>query len=159
MAVMALQAALLKKARTGKGAFVDVGIADSVHPFLTIPYALHQGGMDYRQFNIINGKTTVNYAVYECADGKWLSVAAMELKFWNNICELVDRPEWKRDNPMQLLNVVFPKEEVVSLFKTKTRDAWMDLFKGKDVCIAPILEIEELAASDYHQRKASFETF
>lgn len=159
MAVIAMQAALLKKANTGKGSFVDVSIADSVNPFLAVPYAVHKGGMDYRKFNIINGKTTVNYATYQCADGKWLSVAAMELKFWNNVCEVVGKPEWKRDNQMELLVSAFPKKEVEALFKTKTRDEWTALFKGKDVCIAPILEIEELENSHYHQSKGTFEQF
>lgn len=159
MAVMAMQAALLKKERTGKGCFVDVSIADSVNPFLIVPYALYKGGMDYRKFNIINGKTTVNYAAYECADGKWLSVAALELKFWNKICELVGKPQWKRENQMELLIDVFPKKEVEALFKTKTRDEWAALFKGNDVCIAPILEIEELENSYYHQSKGTFEQF
>jgi len=159
MAVMAMQGALLKKNLTGKGSFVDVSIADSVNPFLAVPYALYKGGLDYRKYNIINGKTTVNYAAYECADGKWLSVAAMELKFWNNICEVVGKPEWKRENQMELLVAAFPKKEVEAFFKTKTRDEWTKLFKGKDVCIAPILEIEELESSDYHQSKGTFEQF
>jgi Predicted acyl-CoA transferases/carnitine dehydratase len=157
MAVMALQAALLKKARTGQGSFVDVSIADSMTPFLAVPYALHKGELDHRQFNIINGKTTVNYAAYQCADDKWLSVAAMEIKFWNNICEALEKPEWKRKNEMELFVSIFPKQEVEQLFKTKTREEWMALFKGKDVCIAPILELEELEQSHYHQVKGTFQ--
>lgn len=155
--VMAIQAALLKKARTGKGSFIDVSIADAINPFLTVPHALYKGGVDYRKFNIINGKTTVNYAAYECADGKWLSVAAMELKFWNNICELLQKPEWKRQHELELLTSVFDKSKVVALFKSKTRDEWAALFKGHDVCIAPILEIEELETSEYHLDKRTFE--
>ena len=157
--VMATQAALLKKARTGEGSFVDVAIADAINPFLAVPHALHKGGMNYQVFNIINGKTTVNYAAYECADGKWLSVAAMELKFWNNICEIVEKPEWKRESQLDLLTGIFDKSQVVDLFKAKTRDEWGAIFKGKDVCIAPILEIGELESSHYHQNKETFEYF
>ena len=94
--------------------------------------------------NIINGKTTVNYAAYECADGKWLSVAAMEIKFWNNLCEAIGQVQWKRKNQTELLVSVFPKSEVESFFKSKTRAEWMALFPGKDVCVAPILELEDL---------------
>lgn len=159
MTVMALQAALLKQARTGEGSFVDVSIADSVNPFLAVPYALHKGGLDYRQFNVINGKTTSNYAAYQCADGKWISVAALELKFWNNLAEIVGKPEWKRKNPMAVMNMQFPKHEVETLFKTKNLDEWIVLFKGQDVCVAPILEIEELENSHYHKSKGTFETF
>lgn len=159
MAVMAMQAALLKKHRTGKGSFVDVNLCDAVMPFLAVPYSIHSQDMDHQKFNVINGKTAVNYAPYECADGKWLSVAAVELKFWNNICDIVGKPDWKRDNEFALMNNQFPKKEVEDLFKTKTRDAWMEIFQGKDVCIAPILEIEELENSDYHKDKNNFEEF
>lgn len=157
--VMALQAALLKKERTGEGSFVDVSMADSAIPFLTIPFSLFKSELDYRQFNLINGKTTVNYAVYECADGKWISIAAMELKFWNKLAELVGKPDWKRDSPFELSTQQFSKEEVETLFRTRARDEWMTLFEGHDVCVAPILEIEELENSHYHKSKGSFEKF
>lgn len=157
-AVMALQGALIKKLLTGKGSYVDVSLCDAMLPFLAVPYGLHKGGLDHHQFNIINGKTTVNYAAYECADGKWLSVAAMELKFWNNLCDAIERVDWKRENQMQLLTQVFPKSEVETLFKTKSQAVWLAIFKGKDVCVAPILELEELEAHPYHQAKQNFET-
>ncbi len=153
MAVMAMQAALLKKYKTGKGSYVDVNLCDAVLPFLALSHAFQSMGLDHEQFNFINGKTAVNYSAYECADGKWLSVAAVEIKFWNNICDLVERPDWKRDNPLELMNNQFPKKEVENLFKTKTRDAWMEIFQGKDVCIAPILELNELENHPYHKGK------
>ena len=159
MAIIAIQGALLKKARTGQGGFIDIPIADSVHPFLVVPYSLYQGGLDHNNFNTINGKTIVNYASYQCADGKWLAVGALEPKFWDNICEVIGKPEWKRSKEQELSVHVFPKNEVEAIFKTKARDEWMTIFKEKDVCVAPILEIEELENSDYHIKKKSFESF
>lgn len=159
MAVMATQAALIKRQKTNEGAHVDVSLCDAVAPFMTIPYSLHTGEMNFRKYNVINGKTTVNYSAYECADGKWLSVAAMEIKFWNNICEAIEKPEWKRTSQMELLVSVFPKKEIEDFFKTKKRDEWVEVFRGKDVCIAPILEIEEMEDSDYHQEKKTFVDF
>ena len=158
MTVMALQAALIRKLKTGKGSFVDVNLCDAVLPFLTVPFSLHSGGNDYRKFNVINGKTTVNYAAYECADGKWISVAAMEMKFWKNVCTVLGKSEWIRSNQMELMNFSFPKKEIETHFKTKTRDEWVAVFKGKDCCVAPILEIEELENHPYHQEKNTFET-
>ena len=159
MAVMALQAALLKKSKTGIGSHVDVSLSDAMNPFIAVPFALHTGGLDYRKFNIINGKTTVNYAAYECADGKWLSVAAMEIKFWNNLCITLEKPEWQREHFTNTMLNNFPKQEVVDFFLTKTRDEWIAILKGKDVCVAPILEIEELENSEYHQEKQTFQSF
>ncbi len=159
MAVMALQAALIKKLKTGAGSYVDVAMCDAVMPFLAIPYSLHCSEMDCRIFNVINGRTTVNYAAYECADGKWLSIAALEIKFWNNLCDVIGKPEWKRQHQMELMNANFVKQDVADFFKTKTRDAWMEILQGKDVCAAPILEIEELEDFGYHREKNTFLTF
>ena len=157
MAVIALQSALLQKAMKGLGSFVDISLADAMNPYLAVPYSIHKSGLDYRQFNLINGKTTVNYSPYQCADGKWISVAAMELKFWNKLCKIVGKPEWERKNIMDTMLINFPKEEVVALFLTKTRSEWMELLKGEDVCVAPILELEELEDSSYHKEKKTFE--
>ncbi len=157
MTVIATQSAIIKKLKTGKGSFVDVSLTDAMNPFLTLPYSLFQGGIDQNVFNLINGKTTVNYAVYICKDGKWLTVAAMEIKFWNNICDVLKKPDWKRKSPIDLMNHSFPKEEVEQLFKNKTRDEWLNVFKGHDVCIAPVLELEELRDSNYHKTKHTFQ--
>lgn len=159
MAVMAMQAALIRKGLTGEGSYVNVALSDAMMPFLAVPFGLHSGGLDYQKFNVINGKLAVNYAAYECADSKWISVGALELKFWKNLCEAVEKPAWIRVNQMELLNTVFPKGEVEAFFKTKTRDEWAAFFKGKDVCVAPILEIEELEESEFHKQKGTFEEF
>ena len=159
MAVMAMQAALLKKHKTGEGAFLDVNLCNAVMPFLAVPYAFHSMGLAHEKFNILNGKTAVNYAVYECADGKWLSVAAMEIKFWNNICQIIGKQEWMRENEFALMNNQFPKNEVEELFKTKSRDTWMEIFQGHDVCIAPVLEVKELENHPYHINENNFNEF
>ncbi|MEO0469912.1 MAG: CoA transferase [Bacteroidota bacterium] len=159
MAVMALQAALLQRNQTGTGSFVDVSLCDSMLPYLAIPHSFQAANMDYRQVNVINGKTAVNYTTYECADGKWLAVGALEIKFWNNLCAVVDKPDWARKNQLALLNNIFPKEEVIALFKSKKRDEWSEIFAGTDTCVSPILEVEELENDPYHQAKGNFESF
>ncbi len=159
MAVIALQAALLQKNSTGVGSFVDVSLCGALMPFLSIPYSLYGSGLDHRQYNIINGKTTVNYTNYQCADGKWLSLGALEIKFWNTFCELINKPDWKKSNQLELMNFAFPKMELDAFFQTKTRDEWTAFFKGKEVCIAPILEMEELEGHEIHKSQATFEEF
>lgn len=159
MAVMALQAALLRKSISGEGSYVDVSLADAVLPFIAVPYSFQAAGWNYQHFNVINGKIAANYAAYQCKDKKWLAVGALELKFWNKLCEVVGKAEWKRDNQLALMNIAFPKAEVEALFMTKSRDEWTALFKGKDVCVAPILELEELEAADYHKERNTFESF
>ncbi len=101
--------------------------------------------------------TTVNYAVYECLDGKWLAVGALEVKFWNQLCETVNKPEWKRKHELELTIHAFDKKEVEALFKTQTRDEWITQFGTHSVCVAPILELEELENHPFHQSTNSFQ--
>ena len=114
---------------------------------------------DYRKDNVINGKTAVNYANYKCADGKYIAVGALEIKFWTNICKVLNKPEWMRNNQIELMNANFPKKDIEAHFLTKTRDEWVSIFKGKDCCITPILEIEELNSHAYHSQMNTFEIF
>ncbi len=159
MAIIALQGALIKKLQGGGGSHLNVSLSKSIAPFLAIPYGLYTSKMDYRQFNLINGKTTVNYAAYQCSDGQWVALAAMEIKFWNNFCEVVGKEEWKRKHESELFNTQFDKSEIAAFFLTKTRDEWCALCKGHDVCLAPILEIEELEEAPFHQAQGTFEIF
>lgn len=159
MVVMACQAALLQRGNTQKGVHVDVSMTDGVMPLLAVPLSLHLSGLDPDQFNVLDGKKSVNYAAYQCKDGKWLSVGAVEIKFWNNIANIIGRPDWCRSHELELTVEQFPKEEVIDLFLTKTQSEWMALFRGQDVCIAPILEIHELEDQTFHQERHSFENF
>jgi crotonobetainyl-CoA:carnitine CoA-transferase CaiB-like acyl-CoA transferase len=158
LTAMSCLAALVHRMKTGKGKWVDVSMADGVLPLLTVPMSLLWGGLDPAQFNFLDGKTTVNYAVYACADGKWISVGAVEIRFWNEICELVGKPEWRRNNELELFNQQFPKHEVEALFRTRSRDAWALFFEGKDVCVAPVLELHELENHAHWQAHNAFET-
>ncbi len=156
-AIIALQGAIIQQLKTGEGCYLNASLSQAVTPFLAIPYSLHTGNMDHRIFSVINGNTTVNYSPYECADGKWISLAAMEIKFWNNFCEVVGKEEWKRSGEMELFNHQFDKNLVADLFRTKTRHEWTNTFKGHDVCVAPILEVEELEDHPFHQSNQTFE--
>jgi len=158
MAVMALQGAIIQQLKTGRGCEVNVPLANAMNPFLTLPFSLQSGGLNHEQTNIINGKVAVNYAAYQCADGKWLSLAALEMKFWNNFCDAVARPDWKTENQFDLIHVAFDKSKIEALFQSKTRDEWVAHFKGLDVCVAPILELEELEDSEFHKDGKTFES-
>ena len=160
MSLIALQAALLQRGRTGKGSYVDVNMCSGLMPLLTIPFSMLSSGLDPHQFNYLDGKTAANYGVYKCSDGKYLSVGALEPKFWKRLCELIGKPEWAALSQMQLFTVNFPRKELEAIFHSRTRDEWMkEVFEGEEVCIAPVLELDELENQPFHQDKNTFETF
>jgi alpha-methylacyl-CoA racemase len=139
-------AAVLERYRVGEGSYVDVSMTDGVLPLLTFPLTQHWGGFDPREMRLLSGGL-VNYNVYEAADGRWLALGALELKFWNAFCEAVEHPEWKRKQVFELSIHIFPKQDLEALFRTRTRDEWASWAMGKDLCLTAIIELQELEDS------------
>jgi alpha-methylacyl-CoA racemase len=81
------------------------------------------------------------YRIYETADGRHLTVAALEPKFWRRLCELVERPD--------LEDKAFAPElpELDELFRTKTLRAWLDLLEHEDTCVGPVLTLPEAGSA------------
>ena len=149
MAVSACLGALYEREKTSKGQWIDVSMMNGVLPITSFALAQQFGGWNPNDLKILGGGL-VNYNVYECADGKWVALAALEIKFWVNFCEWAEREDWSKDNLMELSIHVFPKHEIDTFFKAKTRDEWITLAKNKDVCLAPILEVVELDKHPKH---------
>jgi alpha-methylacyl-CoA racemase len=129
-AVIEILAALLERERTGRGARMVVSMAHGAHALAAhrlrgepLPRLLTGGAACYR--------------IYETADGRHLTVAALEPKFWNRLCELLERPE--------LAGRGFESElpELEELFRTRTLRDWLDLLEGRETCVGPVLTLEE----------------
>jgi alpha-methylacyl-CoA racemase len=144
MSVIACMAALWNREKTGKGQRVDVAMTDSVMPLITLQLAQYWGSQGNNEtINPLDGSFPF-YGVYECADGKPVSLGALEQKFWAGFCQMANKPEWL---PLQ-----FPmgedrrklREEVAGLFKTKSRDEWLKLAEVHDICLSSIHELGDL---------------
>ncbi len=144
MSVIACMAALWCREKTGKGQKIDVSMMDGILPLLTLQLAQYWGSqVSGEVINFLDGSFPF-YGVYECADGKYVSLGALEQKFWTGFCQMANKPEWL---PLQ-----FPmgeetrkvREQVASLFKTKSRDEWLKLAEVHDVCLSSIHEMEDL---------------
>ena len=86
------------------------------------------------------------YNVYECADGKWIALGALEEHFWARFCGRVDRVEWaprQYDPGAQPLII----EELRALMRTRPRDEWLAHFEGDDICISPVRDPAEALAA------------
>ena len=144
MSVIACMAALWCREKTGKGQKIDVSMTDGILPILTLQLAQYWGSQGNTEIiNPLDGSFPF-YGVYECADGKSVSLGALEQKFWAGFCQMANKPEWL---PLQ-----FPvgeerrkvREEVAALFKTKSRDEWLKLAEVHDICLSSIHEMKDL---------------
>jgi len=154
MFAMAIVTALLQRERTGQGSYLDVSMLDGLLPMMTIPFSQHQGGLDVRSANFLNGGL-VNYQVYETSDERWMALGALEPKFWNAFCRLADRPDWERSSPMECSVHLFPIEELDAFFKSRTQAEWVQWADGHDICLTPVRSTGEVLDDAAFLRKQS----
>lgn len=133
-------AALLKKFRTGKGAHLDIALAGVMAEFLGNHDAYREAGEGERGIPEIGG-TSINYAIYETKDGRYVALGALEEKFWLNFCAFAGKPEWSGWG----IKGVGSEEhlEVQKYFKAKDWEEWYRLSMEIDCCLAPVLKAHE----------------
>jgi alpha-methylacyl-CoA racemase len=146
-AALAITAALAGRAATGRGAYLDVAVAEGVLWLmsLAIDEQLALGG-DFRPgHDILSGRYAC-YGTYAGSDGRWLAVGAIEAKFFANLCNALGCPELASlqldDASQDRIRSAF-----VAAFATRTRDEWVAELAAADTCVAPVLEITEVAAA------------
>lgn len=155
MLLSACTSGLLAQRLQNRAQYIDLSLLDATLPLNVIAHGMSQGGASYKNTPILSGML-VNYNVYECLDGKWMALGALEPKFWDAFCEMVDKPEWKGKSDLALIQGVFPKKELDALFKSKTREEWTQLSHNYDTCLSPILELEEVAQQKHIQDRQLF---
>lgn len=144
-AVLATLAALLRRATTGQGGFVDVSLMETVLGWqgLTLSQSRH-GVAEPRAAGLLNGGTAF-YNLYRTAEGRWISLGAVEAKFWENFCRAVGRDDWVPRQGEALPQTALI-DEVAALIATRDRAHWQALLDPVDCCFEALLEPEEVAS-------------
>jgi len=132
-AVIEILAALLDRGRTGRGVRIVVSMTHNSHRLVA-----HRVGGDPVPRLLTGGVAC--YRIYATADDRWLTVAALEPKFWRRLCELLERP----DLVSRQFEPVLP--ELDALFRTRPLAEWLALLEGRDTCVGPVLTLDEAAA-------------
>jgi alpha-methylacyl-CoA racemase len=137
-AVNRILAALLERGRTGRGAHVVISMTHGSHRF-----AAHRLGGEPIPMLLTGGLAC--YRVYPTADGRYVTVAALEEKFFGRLCELLDLDELapRQYDPSAQTELADRLEET---FAAKPLAAWLELFDREDVCVGPVATLEEAAA-------------
>ena len=145
-AAVAILGALLGVQRGGSGRHLDVSMLDGALTWLAPVLAQSQaeGERVPRGMQRLTGRYAC-YRVYECADGGFMSVGALEPKFWAALCaalgraDLVDR---QYDEGRQQVEL---QQELERIFASRTRDQWAAELSGPELCCEPVLELDEVA--------------
>jgi alpha-methylacyl-CoA racemase len=138
-AVAAILAALLERGRTGRGARLTISMTHGSHGLVS-----HRLGGDPLPRFLTGGLAC--YRIYETADGRHLTVGALEPKFFVRLCEVIGRPE------LAELHLVEQEQrqlatELAAVFATRPLAAWLEVFDGEDVCVGPVSTLAEAAGA------------
>src|SRR5438270_1270910 len=155
-AVIAILAALVQRASTGEGAYLDVSVADGVLALmaLAVDEYLAVGTMPAPGHGMLTGRYAC-YGVYGCSDGKWLTVAAIEPRFWANLCKAVGLEQWiEHQTDDELQDEI--RGELAAIFRTRNRDEWVAELGPADTCVAPVLSVPELVEDEQYVARGAF---
>ena len=143
-AALAVLAALLRRARTGKGAFLDVSLAETVLAWQALPMtgALRPGHEPERGRWLLTGGAAC-YRLYRTADGRFAALGALEAKFWAAFCRALGREDWiaRQHEPLPQEALI---AEVAALIESRPLADWRGLLEGVDCCFEPVLEPDEV---------------
>jgi crotonobetainyl-CoA:carnitine CoA-transferase CaiB-like acyl-CoA transferase len=142
LAAIAILGALVGRERSGQGMYLDIALLDGVISWMT-PLALsaYFSGLDVGAGThpLLGGRAFFN--IYETSDRKYLTLAAIEPHFWGDFCKTIDRADLiARQYDPELI------PEIEALFRQKTQNEWLALFKGRDACVEPVNSVEEMLA-------------
>jgi alpha-methylacyl-CoA racemase len=157
-AALSIMAALLARQSTGKGKYLDVAVADGALWLMSLAVDEHlaTGSRPAPGHDVLSGRYAC-YGTYAASDGRWLAVAAIEPKFFANLCKALDCEKWvglQYDDSVQ----DDIRSDLSSAFARADRDAWVAELAGADTCVAPVLEPSEVEGDpQYTYRRAIVE--
>ena len=157
--VVGVLAALVERARSGLGQVVDAAMVDGSTTLTAFAHALRANGdwSDERGTNLLDGGAPF-YDTYETADGGYMSVGALERRFYALF--LAGLGLSADDLPAQLDRAGWPELRRVfaAAFKTRTRDEWTAVFRDVDACVYPVLSLAEVADDPLVKERRGFIT-
>lgn len=136
---------LFNREKTGLGRHLDVSLyASGLNMKITGIAAMY--GCDAQKCKPFS-RVSHYYGVYQCKDGRYMTVGTIEPKFWNRLCDLIECPELKErqfdfDHEKDLIKIIGDK------FKTKTQAEWLALIGDEEFCVTPILTMREALNSE-----------
>ncbi|MBC7605131.1 MAG: CoA transferase, partial [Ramlibacter sp.] len=153
-------AALTEARVSGRGQVVDAAMTDGTALLSAMMFGMRAAGQWTlgREDNMLDGGAHY-YRVYECADGKYVSIGSIEPQFYALLmkhCGIADAALREMQNDKQR----WPEftRQLQDVFKTKTRDEWCALMEGTDVCFAPVLDWDEATQHPHNVARETFVT-
>lgn len=154
---LGMLAAFWEVQHSGKGQIVDASIIDGAANLMAYVYGGLAGGawQNRREANTVDGGHW-RYGVYECADERFVSVAAMMDPFLKVLLEKLGLNVSDFPEPNKRSNWPAYREKLAVIFRARPRDEWATLFAGTDGCVVPVLDLEEAPQHPHNRAHGTF---
>jgi alpha-methylacyl-CoA racemase len=151
--------ALLNARETGKGQVVDAAMTDGSALLSSMIYGMKAAGQwsNQRGENLLDGGAHF-YNTYACADGKYVSVGAIEPQFYARLVALCGADDGAFDAQRDVHGWPMLRYRMADIFQTKTRAQWCALLEGTDACFAPVLDWDEAPRHPHNVARNTFVT-
>ena len=144
---------LLETSRSRAGQVVDAAITDGAALLGSLIHGVQAAGLWSR--NVLDGNSHF-YNVFQCADGRWISLGAIEPQFYAVLKEKMrlDGPEW--DSQYEAGNWPALREKLARIFAAGTLQEWCALLEGSDACVSPVMELDAAALHPHNVARGTF---
>ena len=156
-AALSIMIAMFHKERTGEGQYVDFAMVDTLlnMMLLQLNEAQESGESPRRGETTLSGQYAF-YNIYECADGKSLSLGTFEPWFWEKLCQMIGVPEFAdKQRPKSRDEAEAQKARLREIFMGKPRDEWIDQLMFEDTCVSPVLALDEVMQDRHHRERGA----
>lgn len=141
--IIGILSAVIHRTQTGEGQFVDVSMYDGSllwNAYAAAAYFVGGESPGYESMPL-NGGT--HYGYYRTKDGRYISVGSLEPKFWKGFCQAIGREDWKEHPIAPGEQAESIKRDIREIFAGKTFEEWVQIFAEYDVCVEPVLKLDE----------------
>lgn len=166
-AVIALLAAVFAAQRTGQGRHIAVSMTHSLYHHMVMPKATGglvkaMTGNQPKPHNDFLGGLLPCYRLYKTADDRYIAVGSLELKFWQGLCEVLELPDlkdqhWQRGVLPNTEASLQAAEQVAQTFASQPLSHWQEKFAEVDVCVTPVLSLDEARAHPLFAHQDNYE--
>ena len=157
MSAFGVVCGVLSARATGHGQVVDSAMLDGTNLLGAMMYGFHGMGNWSRERgrNWIDGGAPY-YDTYQCADGKFIAIGAIETSFYRLLLQLCDIDDPQFEQAADIEQWPELKAKLAILFRTRTRAQWCEVLEGTDACFSPVLDMDEAPAHPQNHSRGNF---
>jgi alpha-methylacyl-CoA racemase len=155
--VMGILAALYEREHSGLGQVIDAAMVDGAASLMaSFCGSIAVGDLSLEPEKSLLGGAAPFYRCYQCSDGEFISVGAIEPQFYDLLLKKIGAPVSLIEDQHDWENWASRTVTLAEIFRQKTREEWCAILENTDACFAPVLSLDEAPQHRHMQARGSY---